>query len=104
MGQYGSAQVVYGWHLDEDDLEKIESEPDDWAEENELDFDIGGNHSYDWSEYIVGVKIGPWISDLGVHEIDDDFAVVPPGLYDRLKPHVEFFGREPKKHLVLSYG
>lgn len=117
MGQYGSAQVVYGWHLSEEDIEKIEDKLeeeneddwmddviDDWAKENDLDLDIGGNASYDWSEYIVGVKIGPWISDLGVHEIPDDFGEVDFSVHEKLKPFIEFFGREPKKHLVLSYG
>lgn len=116
MGQYGSARVVYGWFLNEEDIEKIESRLeedaddwlddviDDWAKENDLHFDVGGNPSYDWNEYIVGVKIDPWISDLGVHEIPDDFGEVDYSVHEKLKPFIEFFGREPRKHLVMSYG
>lgn len=116
MGQYGSAQVVYGWHINEEDIEKIErvldAEEDDWlgdviydwAEENDLDFDAGGNPAYNWNEYIVGVKINPWISDLGVHEIPDNFGEVDYSVHEKLKPFVDFFGREPRKHLVMSYG
>lgn len=116
MGQSGNFQMMYGWHLSEEDIEKIENKLneddddwlddviDDWAKENGLDLDVGGDPAYDWNEYIVGVKIGPWMMDLGVMEVDDDYGEVDKSVYDKLQPYVKYFGREPRKYLVMSYG
>lgn len=106
MGQYGSARVMYGWLLTEEEQEYFDDDVDlwDWTRERGLDYDCGGNSSWDDQEYVVGVELEPWFSDFGAYEIDDSFGHVPDEVKEKLKPHIEFFDREPKKYLVTSYG
>lgn len=108
MGQYGSARVVYGWLLTEEEQEYFNNDTGvglwDWTRERGLDYVFGGNSSWDDQEYVVGIGLDPWFSDFGAYEIDDSFGLVPDEAKEKLKPHIEFFGREPKKYLVTSYG
>lgn len=113
MGMYGSAQVMYGFLLDEDDIEKIKNEVDfeddavyDWASDNNLNLDIGGDARWDEesTSYVVGRPVGGWISDLGAHELEDDFGVVPPEVIEEMKAWEDHFGRPAKRFLVTSYG
>lgn len=110
MGQYGSARVVYGWLLTEEELEQFEGEDGgdddlwDWTSNRGLDYDFGGHIDWDEKDCVVGVELKPWFSDFGAYEIDDSFGLVPDEVKEKLKPHIEFFGREPKKYLVTSYG
>lgn len=100
-------QMMYGWALDEEESEQYEEEEGPIAElvaKHNLDDDVGGNPAYHWAEWVVGKKIGPWMMNLGAMEVDDNYGEVDKSVYDELRPLIEFFGREPKKYLVLSYG
>lgn len=107
MGQSGSFQMMYGWQLDEEQseqYEQCEGPIRDLVEQGKLDDDVGGNLAYDGAEWVVGKKIGPWMMNLGVLEVDDDYGEVDKSVYDELQPYVKYFGREPRKYLVMSYG
>lgn len=109
MGMYGSTRVMYGWKLTEEELERFDEDGGDddlwdWTTERGLDYDFGGHIDWDEKDCVVGVELKPWFSDFGVYEIDDDFGEVDISEYEKLKPYIEYFGREPKKYLVTSYG
>lgn len=108
MGQYGSARVVYGWLLTEEEQEYFDDDTGvdlwDWTAERGLSYYRGGNVDWDENDMVVGLELGPRFSDFGAFELDDNFGEVDFSMYEKLKPHIEFFDREPKRYLVTSYG
>ena len=107
MGQSGSFQMMYGWRLSERECEEYEQSEGPIYElvaQGHLEDEVGGNPQYDWAEWVVGKTIGPWMMELGAMEVEDDYGELAKAIREELKPHIEFFGREPRKILVMSYG
>lgn len=107
MSGTGSAQVMYGWCLTDEEYERFENDgvdPYDFAKEHGLDYDFGGDLNWDHSDqqHVIGLA-GKWFSELGAHPIKAADFIVESDSY-KMDHLVQYFGREPQKFLVINYG
>ena len=112
MGMSLEVEFMLGYELSEEELEKIQDEynkDDDWDALEQFCEKYGIEFSYgvmiDWGlTFIVGLSFEDGPSGFGVHEMPDDFGEVDYTIYEKVRPLIERFGREPRKFLVTNYG
>ena len=114
MGMSLEVEFMLGYELSEEEFEKIQDEynkDDDWdaleqfCEKHGIEFSYGGR--LDWEEsyvFVVGLSFEDGPVNFGVYELPDNFGEVDYSIYEKVRPLIERFGREPRKFLVTNYG